>query len=275
MGPVFISYSRHDSYFVNLLEEVLYFHGVEAWRDVSEVRPGVESNAKIEEVIKDCSIMIIIISGHAANSKWMTKEIALFSTRHPTGLAIPVLLENVDPESVYPGLSRLQHIDFSACMLTGFRSLLECFKKSFLNRPERRDESDRRKVKDRRRAGDLALRQRLRMGFWSAYERATGIPGKFDNMSVVVQVRHNIIEHLEGEARKYLYLDKDTNEEVTTEGALDRASLHLWSDLRRRRKDECAAIHLIEGIAEELFKIYRIKPVEKQRAEDRRTTTPN
>lgn len=77
MGHVFISYSRADVETMQALRDQLGNTGVAVWTD-SELTPGSPIwEIEIETAIKTASVLVVILSPEAYNSKWVRRELSL------------------------------------------------------------------------------------------------------------------------------------------------------------------------------------------------------
>jgi hypothetical protein len=215
--------------------------------------------------------MIVVVSKNSVKSKWITKEIAVFETRKPESVVVPLLLDQVNLDDVVPGLSDYQSIDFMKCMLTGFKDLLRLFGKEFLPRSERRTGEQRRVGENRRKSEDRRsanLTQRMRLGFWKSYSSACGI-GKFDDLWLSVRERFKVMEYLKAAADEYIYLDEQKNK-CEVDEVLEKATNIVWEELRK--KDEFVkVIYVVEAVAEEIKRNYIVKPIERRATGERRT----
>ena len=75
MAHVYLSYSRQDTSFVDLIEVDLNDQGHVVWRDSSKIRQGEDWAAAIAEALEDTYAMVIVLSNNALNSEWVLQEI--------------------------------------------------------------------------------------------------------------------------------------------------------------------------------------------------------
>lgn len=104
---VFISYSRVDSEFVDLLQRLLVSKGYDAWLDRSNIDAGSHWDSSIEQAIRERSHMIVVLSPEAAESQNVADEwnYAIEEKK----MVIPVYYRAC---SIPMRLRRLQWIDF-------------------------------------------------------------------------------------------------------------------------------------------------------------------
>lgn len=107
MGKVFISYSKHDRFFAELLEAKLNERKFEVWRDVSSIVAGEEWRKSIDAGIHACDAVVLAMSKTSCSSSYVTYEWAYaLGLKKPL---IPVMLEECDR---HPKIEPIQYIDF-------------------------------------------------------------------------------------------------------------------------------------------------------------------
>lgn len=89
MGHVFISYSRHDTVFVERLEADLNASGIQTWRDTQSIVGGEEWYNAIIEGIQNAYTLLQIVTVHSNHSRWVKRE-ALFADQQGVPI-IPIL----------------------------------------------------------------------------------------------------------------------------------------------------------------------------------------
>lgn len=72
---VFISYARIDSDFAHKIIDALKQHGITTWIDESSIQPGEDWFTRIGQAVKDCQMMLVILSPNSMNSKWVKREL--------------------------------------------------------------------------------------------------------------------------------------------------------------------------------------------------------
>ncbi|MGE5376893.1 MAG: SUMF1/EgtB/PvdO family nonheme iron enzyme [Bacteroidota bacterium] len=78
MSRVFVSYSRKDIAFVQRLAADLKNAGIEVWYDVSGIAGGDRWRSEIENALRNCQYVIVVLSPDAILSQWVEREF-LFS----------------------------------------------------------------------------------------------------------------------------------------------------------------------------------------------------
>jgi hypothetical protein len=119
---VFISYSRHDSPFVERLAGDLRQQGIDVWIDRENIAPGQSWQQEIEHGLKKASSLIFVLSSNSIKSKWMLSELGAFWATKKR--IVPVIIEDVDEAALPADISRIQWADFRQSYQTGFQSLL-------------------------------------------------------------------------------------------------------------------------------------------------------
>lgn len=104
---VFISYSRADSDFVDLLQRLLVSKGYDAWLDRRDIEAGSRWDTTIEQAIKTQQYMVVVLSPQAAESQNVADEWNYAIDEGKT--VIPLYYR---PCSIPMRLRRLQWIDF-------------------------------------------------------------------------------------------------------------------------------------------------------------------
>lgn len=105
---VFISYSKSDKFFAELLENKLTKESISVWRDDSSLSAGEEWRQSIDIGIGHSKIMIVALSQASCASHYVTYEWATALALKKT--IIPVLLEKCER---HPKLEPLQYVDFT------------------------------------------------------------------------------------------------------------------------------------------------------------------
>jgi tetratricopeptide (TPR) repeat protein len=76
-GKLFVSHSSKDDGFVLGLQQMLELHGVPAWIDSRELRPGGLLDPDIAQAIDTASAFAVVVTPTAFQSKWVAKELRL------------------------------------------------------------------------------------------------------------------------------------------------------------------------------------------------------
>jgi hypothetical protein len=103
-GHVFVSYSRTDAAYVELLGRHLRGSGVDVWVD-SNIDYGTRWELEIRTRIDTCSALIVVMSPEAEESPWVANEVSRAQTRQKP--VYPLLLRG---EGFFR-LGHLQHED--------------------------------------------------------------------------------------------------------------------------------------------------------------------
>lgn len=104
---VFISYSRADNEFVDLLLRLLLSKGYDAWLDRRNIDAGSHWDQAIEDAIQACNHMIVVLSPESAASQNVSDEWTYAIDEGKT--IIPIYHRSC---SIPMRLRRLQWIDF-------------------------------------------------------------------------------------------------------------------------------------------------------------------
>lgn len=104
---VFISYSRKDSDFCNMLASKLRKNGVIVWVDTAQIEVGYEWRDEIAHAIENNEFFLVILSYYSRNSIEVKREI-----QHALNLSkviIPIKIDDSDPPL---SINILHHLDF-------------------------------------------------------------------------------------------------------------------------------------------------------------------
>ena len=105
---VFLSHSKFDGDFAELLKLRLEKEGMTAWIDNDRLEAGVDWRQEIDESIKSSRVLVAIMSPEARESEYVTYEWAF---AWGTGIKlIPVMLRETP---LHPRLATLQYLDFT------------------------------------------------------------------------------------------------------------------------------------------------------------------
>jgi hypothetical protein len=176
MLPAFISHSSEDRYFVNLLVALLKFHGNKTWCSSAYIQASEQYRNEIDKALEAAGSLIVVVSRHSAELKWVIKEFIRFQTLKSEAPVLPLILDDTDLTDLVDGLEAYQAIDFRPCMKTGFEKLMAVYGKTFLPSSRKKPlvkDQERRTASADRRSSDL--RKRLKVGFQISYTRAVSM----------------------------------------------------------------------------------------------------
>jgi len=105
-GKIFIAYTRSDSDYVSRLVDSLENRGLSIWTDERLVI-GADWVQTIEENVKSCSALILIMSQSAYDSKWVQAELTL--AMNYSKPIFPVLIE--ESQSTWLSVANIQYVD--------------------------------------------------------------------------------------------------------------------------------------------------------------------
>src|SRR5262249_61595355 len=105
---VFSSYSRADAEFALQRATDLRSAGVDLWIDQLDIPAGAQWDIAVEEALKQCPCLLVILSPMSAASQNVMDEVSFAIERNKR--ILPVLYRNCD---IPFRLKRLQYIDFS------------------------------------------------------------------------------------------------------------------------------------------------------------------
>jgi len=104
----FISYAHEDGDFAELLQLRIEKHGYKAWRDIEKLAVGVDWRQEIDQNIKQCTALIVLLSPSSKESEYVTYEWAF-----AWGVGVPVIPIMLKPTPLHPRLETIQFLDFT------------------------------------------------------------------------------------------------------------------------------------------------------------------
>jgi hypothetical protein len=259
-SSVFVSYSHEDTWFVDLMVELLSFHRIRPWHDRRDVGAAHLISDKVREGIRSTESMIVVLSPHALQSRWVHKELFAFASVHGTETIFPVKLRDfADNDGVFHELHDRQAINFSGNMLEGFRDLTQAFGKPFLPPVEQRKAQE-----DRRRS---SVEQRLAFDFRQTLARFPDVHrneprGYAAHGQLFVDIVEAFHETL---YTRYTVLDRRTREPVTMPAALFER-LILQSEDHFDALERLVPDFFVTAVVRQLTQLFKLEPVQRRQA---------
>jgi hypothetical protein len=115
----FFSYARTDSEFVLQVAKDLRAVGANLWLDQLDIVPGQRWDRAVEEALKTCKGLIVVLSPESLDSNNVMDEVSY--ALEEGKLVVPIVVRSSD---IPFRLRRVQRIDFTANYDTGFSQLL-------------------------------------------------------------------------------------------------------------------------------------------------------
>jgi hypothetical protein len=91
---VFISHASKDDKVADAICEVLEHKGIKCWIDHRDIHIGAEFDVEIMKGIKDCTILLILISPNSNNNQNVKKEVIIASGKEKR--LVPFFLEEIN-----------------------------------------------------------------------------------------------------------------------------------------------------------------------------------
>jgi TIR domain len=120
MPVVFLSYSKKDHFFADLVDIKLSEAGIALWRDQGLLRAGTDWRQGIEKGISDSLAVLVALSANSAESSYVTFEWA-----YALGKGKAVIPIRLNECLVHPKLETIQHLDFSVPGALPWASLID------------------------------------------------------------------------------------------------------------------------------------------------------
>ena len=117
---IFVSYSRQDGDFALKIGQDLRAANVDIWLDQLDISPGSRWDREVDNALRTCGRLLLILSPDSASSENVMDEVAV--AMHENKPVVPVLYR---PCSIPLRLMRLQHIDFTQSYEEGLNKLLD------------------------------------------------------------------------------------------------------------------------------------------------------
>lgn len=93
MNYAFISYSSKNQSFADALKQLLSKNGISSWMAPGDIPAGSKYAQVINQAIKECACVILVLSDAAQNSPWVSKEIE--RSVHYRKTIIPIRMEEM------------------------------------------------------------------------------------------------------------------------------------------------------------------------------------
>lgn len=123
----FLSHTSADKQIARRLALELAKAGVDVWLDEWAIRVGESISRQIDDALRDCRYLILLLSPAAVQSKWVEKEWrAAFWREAESGnvVILPVVATKCE---IPPLLSDKKYADLSKSFGDGVRELVKCF----------------------------------------------------------------------------------------------------------------------------------------------------
>ena len=117
-AKLFFSYARADSEFALRLAKDLRSAGAKLWIDQLDISPGARWDQAVEEALKSCSAVLVVLSSTSVQSDNVLDEI--FFAIDQNKRVIPVRCQDCD---IPLRLRRFQYVDFAANYANGLAQL--------------------------------------------------------------------------------------------------------------------------------------------------------
>jgi hypothetical protein len=129
MSHIFLSYSRHDSAYVDRVARCIVDNGHRVWIDRRGIAAGEQWRREIVEAIKGASLMIVFLSPNSARSNNVRRELDLADNARLKILPT-VLAPTQIPDAMQYQLAGVQMIELWRDQDQGVRILLKAIGRS-------------------------------------------------------------------------------------------------------------------------------------------------
>ena len=132
---VFLSYAKEDLDAAKIIYQRLKKHGVDVWVDFMELLPGQKWKTTIQENIKKCSAIIVLLSSRSIGKRGYVQaeiktaiEVYHDEIPHNEIFIVPIRIEECTPSN--PELCEIQWIDFFEIKTDNLEKLLKVLPKT-------------------------------------------------------------------------------------------------------------------------------------------------
>jgi hypothetical protein len=121
-GKIFFSYARSDASFALKLAKDLRAANLSVWIDQIDIPPGAPWDREVEQALRACVAVVVVLSPDAAASRSVMDEVS-FAVDHDKKV-LPVIYKKCE---VPFRLRRLQHVDFTPTYSAGLLAITHAF----------------------------------------------------------------------------------------------------------------------------------------------------
>lgn len=105
---IFISYSYNDKSWVTEFVSALKEAGIKTWFDAHDITPGERWDEKIQQALRESSIIVVILSENSVESPWTFFELGAAIADNKR--IIPVLIGDIESRRIPILLRRFQSL---------------------------------------------------------------------------------------------------------------------------------------------------------------------
>ncbi|HEY9727180.1 MAG TPA: TIR domain-containing protein [Chroococcales cyanobacterium] len=109
MTQVFLSYADEDRPFMHKVARTLMREGMTVWTNRTDIKSGAEYGEVIDRGIEQADNMVYLMSPGSLKSVYCQKELSYAKSLNKR--IIPLQIEQVDPEQIFPQLRTIQFIE--------------------------------------------------------------------------------------------------------------------------------------------------------------------
>ncbi len=123
MSHIFISYKKEDVHFADGIKKKLRESEFKSWIDRYEIIAGDNWSNRIEQALRDCMVLIVVITPEMLDSDYITYEwsYALGANKPVIG----IMMKLVDDKKLHPELQPRQYLNYVNHSLDEDNNLIE------------------------------------------------------------------------------------------------------------------------------------------------------
>ncbi len=96
---ILISHSSKDNESAQRVKKVLEDNGFSCWLDNDDIPPGADYIARIAKAMRECNVVVVLVSKNSESSKWVKKEVTTANDQNK--LVIPYMLQDFQPDDEF------------------------------------------------------------------------------------------------------------------------------------------------------------------------------
>ncbi|MGK0438184.1 MAG: hypothetical protein ACJATK_001133 [Paracoccaceae bacterium] len=122
---VFISHSSLDKEYAHYIEAYLSQAGHEVWLDSSAFKPGDNLIEKLDVGLREADAVIVIVSRHSLQSKWIKHEFSALALRNISGETARIIPVLIDTSTVPEYLAQYIYVDLTVDRELGLERIIQ------------------------------------------------------------------------------------------------------------------------------------------------------
>lgn len=122
---IFISHSSRDKEYANFIAAYLRAAGHEVWLDTWKFKPGDNLIEKVDEGLREAEVLIVVVSKHSLQSKWVKHEFSALAFRNIAGETTRIIPVLIDASTVPDYLAQYLYVDLTSDRELGIERIVQ------------------------------------------------------------------------------------------------------------------------------------------------------